>query len=62
MRILRTLAALVIAALAWHYGGRLGEYLGLEAFDPLPRLALLLVALTGLERVLTIKNGGNHAD
>ncbi len=59
---MRTLAALAIAALAWHYGGRLGENLGLEAFDPLTRLALLLATLAGLERVLTSRNGKNHAD
>ena len=52
MRIALTLLALGAGALAWHYGGWLGEWLGLEVFDPLPRLALLLAVLAGLERVV----------
>jgi hypothetical protein len=62
MRPLLTLAALAIAAAAWQGGGWLGEHLGLEVFDPLPRLALLLAGLAGFERVMTFGNGKNHAD
>ena len=62
MRIVLTVLALALAALAWHAGGELGERLGVEAFDPLPRLALLLAVLGGFDRVLMLRNGTDHAD
>ncbi len=62
MRVVLTLVAVAIGAAAWQGGGWLGEHLGLEVFDPLTRLALLLAVLAGFERVLTFGNGKNHAD
>lgn len=62
MRVVFTLLALALAALAWHAGGELAERLGIEAFDPLPRLALLLAVLGGFDRYLAMRDRNGHAD
>ena len=62
MKAVFTVLGLALAGLAWHAGGELGERLGLEAFDPLPRLALLLVVLGGFDRMMAFRNGVDNAD